>query len=237
MSSSDYFYQQHFKGLHSHNDQEQTNNLTDALGLGFTSIEVDTHLVSGEIRVTHTAPGTLGVTLQTEYLSPIAALPVNQHPTHLVVDLKTDPSDDLFTAVVAAVASFSTFDDGHMTIVCTGVPPVSPTAHPSHVQFGRPRTLANLSDSEVAVIEVDFSDFSSWDGTSPAPLEVREGLLIRANDAHRVGKQLRIYFMPSTTLSWQIQYDMGCDWIQPGGTHPPGADDITSLAAWLSSIT
>ena len=79
MSSSDYFYQQHFKGMHSHNDQEQANNLTDALSLGFESIEVDVHLISGELRVTHSAPGSAGVTLQTEYLAPLAALPANQH--------------------------------------------------------------------------------------------------------------------------------------------------------------
>lgn len=237
MSSSSYFYQQHFKGLHSHNDQEQTNPLTDALALGYPSIEIDVFLVAGEVLVGHTLADTVpGVTLTSVYLAPIAALPTNQHPLQLKIDLKNNPSDALFTAVVAAIAAIPAFDDGHVRMVMTGHPPAAPTAHPAHVRFDRQRSAAALNDPECVLINVFFNSFSSWDGSEPVPQEAKEYLTIWANDAHNAGKELLVAFCPSTPASWQLQYDTGCDWISPGGSHPPGADDIAGLAAWLASI-
>lgn len=237
MSSSDYFHQRHLRGLHSHNDQEQTNPLTDALAVGCASIEMDVFLVSGAVLVGHTLGDTVpGVTLTSVYLAPIAALPVNQHPAQLKIDLKNNPSDDLFTAVVAAIAAHPEFDDGHLMFVITGHPPVTPTAHPAHVRFDRQRSAAALTDSECVLINVFFTDYSAWDGVAPVPQDVKELLTTWANDAHNAGKQLLVSFCPSTPASWQIQFDAGCDWISPGGSHPPGADDIAGLAAWFAAL-
>ena len=237
MSSSEYFYQNHFRGLHSHNDQLQTNPLTDALALDYGSVEIDVHLVAGAVLVGHTLGDTApGVTLSSVYLAPIAALPTNEHPAQLKIDLKTNPSDDLFTAVVAAIASFPAFDDGHVRMVITGHPPAAPTAHPAHVRFDRQRSAAALADPECVLINVFFTSFSSWDGTAPVPAEVKELFTTWANEAHAAGKELLVSFAPATAASWQVQYDAGCDWISPGGNHPPGADDIAGLAAWFDAL-
>jgi len=194
------------------------------------------HLTGGEIRATHSLPGTAGVTLTSLYLAPLAAMDPDEHPAMLCIDLKTSPSDALFTACVAAIAAHATFNDGHVQFVFTGNRPVAPTAHPAHVVFGSGGgpVAAALVDAEVAVVEVDYTSFSTWNGVAPIPDATKRTLVQLADMAHRAGKMLRVYFGPATVTAWNEFRDAGVDLIQPGGQHPPGFDNIDLLALWFA---
>lgn len=223
-------------GLYSHNDENQTHPFDDAHALGFEAYEVDVFLISGVLRCGHDATAaTTGPTLAAAYLDKIVALAHNQQPKRLSIDLKDNPSDTSFSTLMTLLGTYSDLSDGHMPLTCTGFRPSTPATPPlTWVKFGRSRSLGNLTDAAVAHIEIDFSSFSTWTGTAPVPPDVRENLLLYANEAHAHGKQLRIFFAPETILSWQTQYDCGCDWIQPSGAVT--TDNIAALAAWRSAL-
>ncbi|MCK4749697.1 MAG: hypothetical protein KAT15_21730, partial [Bacteroidales bacterium] len=58
---------------HAHNDYENENPLQDAIENGFTSVEVDVHLVDDNLYVSHDFPEELNpaITLETLYLNPL----------------------------------------------------------------------------------------------------------------------------------------------------------------------
>jgi len=78
---------------HSHNDYLQRRPLWDALDAGFESLEVDVHLLQGELYVGHNAPDVRAHwTLQTAYLDPLYQL-FRAQPTHWPLILDVDFKD------------------------------------------------------------------------------------------------------------------------------------------------
>lgn len=234
-----YLYQQHFKGLHSHNDYLQTSPLSDALSFGFEAIEIDVFLISGVLKVGHDiSQATSGSTIVDMYLDPLDALVPADQPRRIVVDLKNNPSSSAFTELVSLLGNYPNLDDEHLEVLITGNMPSFAITHPTYVTFtGQCRQLSDLTDgTNYLNVQLDFADFSTWDGLGSVPENVINILREASDTAHAHGKELRVFGAPSTIASWQAQYDAGVDWIAPGGAHPPGADDLAGLAAWFNAL-
>ncbi len=89
---------------HAHNDYEHHRPLFDAMENGFCSVEVDIHLVDGELLVAHDRHQTTkGKTLQNLYLDPLRQrVRTNSGSVYpdggeftLMIDIKTDAGVDL----------------------------------------------------------------------------------------------------------------------------------------------
>ena len=84
---------------HAHNDYEHERPLLEALDRGFSSVEVDIHLVGGELLVAHDLEDVVeGKTIQRLYLDPLRAH-VEAHngaiypdapPLILLIDIKSE---------------------------------------------------------------------------------------------------------------------------------------------------
>lgn len=238
---------------HAHNDYEHERPLADALAAGFTSVEADVWWRDDDIQVSHDAWGSAG-TLAALYLAPlVAAVADNGGSVHgdgapftLWLDLKDGTAelrDAVRDALVAANAradpAFSSFDDvgvvdvRAVTVIVTG-DAASKTALVDDTPAPRPfarddNALAKDSelDGTVVAAALNFGAYlGGWDGSGSAPDDVRARAVCVVDKAHRVNRKVRFFSGPDTEAAWQLQLDVGVDFIN--------TDDLTGLSSFLA---
>lgn len=224
---------------HAHNDYLHEKPLREALSRGFTSIEADVHLVGGELYLGHWMPQVFPAkTLREFYVEPLNKLVSRQngrvYPNYegvfyLMIDIKTD-SLATFQALRQLLLQYPVFQcNPHFQVFISG----NRAMH--HIQRDGEQVAAadgRLSDlsKQVApelmpVISDNFSKYFKWRGKGPMPACESEQLRTYTNDAHRQGKKLRFWNIPSQPNAWETLLNAGVDFIS--------TDDLQGLEQFL----
>lgn len=232
---------------HAHNDYAQSRPLHDALALGFTSIEVDVHLVGDALLVGHD-PEDLRAdrTLRTMYLAPLRerirdhggnACAKQTHPLQLLIDIKTD-AEPTYAVLHAILVEYAPL----LTVVC--VDRIHPGAMHVVVSGNRPAAVlerqrirlaaldGRLSDLEsnlpphlLPLISASYPDHFGWTGHGAPPATETAKLRDIVTRAHARGRNVRFWATPECERVWKWLLDNGVDFI--------GTDELTRLAAFF----
>jgi len=212
---------------HAHNDYEHDRPLLEALENNFTSVEVDVHLVEGELYVAHDRPTVLdpSKTLEALYLDPLLEW-VNQHngsvykysnaPFYLMIDFKTN-----------GVATFARLQHllekykilltktengqrkvGPVTVFISGNRPTEILLEADTLLAaldGRPKDLASqVPTYRMPVISENFRTALNWNGIGKLPGRARKRLRQIVRSAHRQDKKVRFWAAPDTPEMWKV---------------------------------
>jgi hypothetical protein len=238
---------------HAHNDYLHARPLLDALDHGFNSVEVDIHLVDGELLVAHDRDAIIpGRTLEALYLQPLrtiarrnggrvhAAAP----PLLLLIDVKSDAAatyERLATVLrdyadILTIVAGEAVLPGAVTAVLSGERPRSELLE-TPIRFaaydGRLADLegpsAKLPGSFMPLVSQNWSAISGWNGIGPEPPELRTTLTKWADSAHAQGRRLRLWGIPEEPGVWKALLESGVDLIN--------TDDLPGLRSFLERST
>ncbi|MGI9175709.1 MAG: phosphatidylinositol-specific phospholipase C/glycerophosphodiester phosphodiesterase family protein [Rhodothermales bacterium] len=234
---------------HAHNDYEHERPLLDALDHGFGSLEVDVHLVDGELLVAHDADEVVpGRTLASLYLDPLRerirqgggqVYPEIDLSLILLIDIKTE-GKATYLALREVLRDYAE--------ILTAFTPTSvePGAVTAIISGNRPRTLmeaeelryaaydGRLSDlaevtpsppSFMPLVSSNWSAITAWQGEGALPDSARTRLAETVVAAHEQGKILRFWATADRPEVWDVLWEAGVDLL--------GADDLSSLQAFL----
>ncbi len=221
---------------HAHNDYEHERPLLDALGRGFTSIEVDVHEQDGALLVGHDADDlTPERTIESLYLKPLAARAAAQNgrlfadatPLQLLVDFKTE-AEVTYRALERILSGYrhllTRFEDGAVqpglvTVVVSGNRPFETMqAQPVRYAFYDGR-LDDLEASPPAPASLIPLMSASWQSVAPfaggsvPPPSVRRRIRLIVEEAHAQGKKVRFWATPENEAVWVFLYRAGVDYI------------------------
>ena len=224
---------------HSHNDYEQPNPLFDALELGFVSIEVDIHLVAGQLLVAHDAEEVQSeLTLESMYLKPLRLWIeerggwafADRSQLWLLIDLKTD-GPATYTALHEQLAEYRDMvasfgaggrSDRPVRVVISGNRPAAlMRAQPvRYAGFdGRLKDLRSpASPNFMPLISDNWNNHFEWRGEGEFPEAERRKLVRIVERVHAYGRRLRFWATPDQPRMWAVLDDAGVDLI--GTDHP-----------------
>jgi hypothetical protein len=211
--------------IHSHNDYEQAEPLTNALRNKIFSIETDIYLVGDKLLVAHDRKGLpTAKTLDSLYLQPIIEL-FKQHSGTisedsnyapvLMIDIKDSGAAVLTELIKLLSPHRSVFDRSvnakAVQIVISG----SRTAiskwvsYPSFIFFdGRPKEVYdNATLQRVAFISDSYFNYIIIPDSTNSQIEQLERKI------HGMGKLLRVWAYPDNPESWKQQQQLGIDII------------------------
>ncbi|MEH6656807.1 alkaline phosphatase [Leeuwenhoekiella marinoflava] len=212
--------------VHSHNDYEQEFPFWDAYINGANSIEADVFLKNKALYVTHSeAEIKQENTLENLYLQPLAKLSDDGkvRKIQLLIDIKSDAEATLVAIVKAIEKHQSLVDSKQISFVISGNRPAVANFknYPDFIQFDY-QNLGDLNQidlSKVALISVNYKDYSVWNGfgnmVAPELEKVEEAIA----KAHAVNKPFRFWGSPDTKISWTRFANLGIDYIN---TDNPG---------------
>ncbi|HUR74043.1 MAG TPA: phosphatidylinositol-specific phospholipase C/glycerophosphodiester phosphodiesterase family protein [Sporichthya sp.] len=240
---------------HSHNDYQRRHPLSDALSRGFTSVEVDVVLVSGQLLVGHDLVQALvrGATLRSLYLDPLAdwvarnggaVFPRGGPPLTLLVDVKSEARSTwrALEAVLAGYADMFTrvtsdgVHPGAVTVVVSGNRAPGLVAEHSDrftALDGRADDLARAHPAEAALMPMvseRWGDLFRWSGSGEMPAAERAAMRALVETAHAQGRRVRFYDTPDRTAAarenvWRAELAAGVDLLN--------VDDLASGQAFL----
>ncbi|MBC3784572.1 phosphatidylinositol-specific phospholipase C/glycerophosphodiester phosphodiesterase family protein [Spirosoma utsteinense] len=214
----------------SHNDYAQSRPFTAAYEQRADYIEADVWVQNGKLVVTHDKPEVLAPTLDSLYLTPIAALfsqytdkvsPVRDYTFSLVIDVKDVASDvlpKLITALQERLPCFNRSANAKaVQIIISGNRPKIDTFldYPLLIQFdGRPSEVYDEETlKRVALISDNFQSYSRWDGNGDLPDADRDKLKRVIKRAHSDNKPFRFWGTPDTPNAWKQLRKLGIDII------------------------
>lgn len=230
-------------GAHAHNDYEHERPLLDALDHGFRSIEVDVHLVDGDLLVAHDRDDVEpSRTLQSLYLDPLrerirrrGSVYGEGTPLLLLVDVKSE-AETTYRALRSVLRGYADIltiyagdaaVDGAVTVIISGARAREAMRNEA-IRFaafdGRPGDLdahAGTPSTFTPLISAPWTTVSTWRGEGPMPRLEREKLRRLVAGAHARGRMLRFWATPDTSAVWDVLTAEGVDLI--------GADDLTAL--------
>lgn len=235
---------------HAHNDYEHARPLHDALDHGFGSVEVDVHLVDGDLLVAHDLEDVRPhETLESLYLDPLrrrirgigGSVYGDGASITLLVDVKSDaaPTYRVLRSVLRRYADILTIFagdaavEGAVTAVVSGnrsrddmlAEPIRFAAYD-----GRLEDLEEHPDQPAAfvpLISAPWSAISAWRGDGPIPAEDLERLRAVVERSHAQERKLRFWATPDTPAVWDVLLEEGVDVI--------GADDLRALRDYLAA--
>lgn len=221
---------------HAHNDYAHARPLQEALDQGFTSVEVDVHLVDGLLYVSHDHPETLTPSsrLDSLYLAPLKAhVHANdgqvysgyQGPFFLMLDFKTAAGPTykaLKTVLQPYHAMLSPVVDGEVQngpvkLFISGNRPIDKILedNPQWAAIdGRPADLErNIPATLMPVVSDHYNHVLQWNGKGEiqAAQKARLKALVRAT--HAQDKMLRLWAAPDFPASWRFLLNSGVDLI------------------------
>ena len=213
--------------VHSHNDYEQQFPFWDAYINEASSIEADVFLKNKTLFVAH-SEGEIKAenTLEIQYLQPLEQLAQEGklRNLQLLIDIKS-AAEPTLNAVVKAIEKHQTLvQSKKVSFVISGNRPAVKKykTYPDFIQFD----YQNLDDldqidlSKVALISVNYKDFSVWNGfgnmVAPELKKVEEAI----GKAHAVNKPFRFWGSPDTKIAWTRFANLGVDFIN---SDTPGA--------------
>ncbi len=241
---------QPLKNAHAHNDYEHERPLLDALSQGFTSIEVDIHLIDEELYVAHDRPLSRSPekTLEALYLAPLKRLVEHQEGSvfpgfeqtlYLMIDIKTD-AEKTFQVLYGQLSKYAKilssgsnghFIQGPVTIFLSGNRPIESVLRQTPRLTGidgRPADLAtNYSAEFMPVVSDRYGKHFKWQGKGPMPKKEWEHLRALTTEAHQQGKKVRFWASPEKEVVWETLLQGGADLIS--------TDQLKKLNAFLRS--
>jgi hypothetical protein len=211
--------------IHSHNDYDQPEPLTNALRNKTFTIEADVYLTSRGLLVAHDRKDLpTAKTLDSLYLQPIINL-FNQHggrisedsnyAATLMIDIK-DSGIAVLTELIKLLAPYpSVFDRAinakAVQIVISGSRSPVPgwLTYPSFILFdGRPKEIYdNATLQRVAFISDSYFNYIIIPDSTNSRIEQL------AQKVHSMGKLLRVWGIPDNHDSWKNMRDLGVDII------------------------
>lgn len=218
---------------HAHNDYAHKRPLQDALSHGFTSIEVDIHLIDNELYVSHDRPLTKKAekTLINLYLKPLQEI-IRQHNGRvyqgysadffLLIDIKTD-ADATYQVLKKQLAAFSEmltiYEDGikkqgAVTVFLSGNRPIEMVQQESYRQVaidGRPPDVGEYDANLMPVISDHYKNHLSWRGRGRLKKEEVEKLEQWIEQAHRHKQLVRLWASPEKKKVWEKLLEIGVD--------------------------
>lgn len=235
---------------HSHNDYWKEHPLWDALQHGFTSIEIDVHLVKNELVVAHLLPTfTKQSTLQELYLQPLfelyqlhapKILPQYEQPLQIMIDIKTEGVTTYLhlEKILAAyeemltVYTKNSIQPKAISVIISGNRPIELIASKEKRLVAIDGRLADLGKGYAATLMPMISDrFSKITHRHLLRLPYTQQNIHRlqyyARIAKQEGKTLRFWQTPEDEYTWQTLLNAGVDWIN--------TDEIARLTSFLQS--
>lgn len=221
---------------HAHNDYEHRRPLFEALEHGFTSVEVDVHLVGDRLFVAHDRPVVLDPTLTLDalYLKPLQewidthggrVYPGFDETFYLMIDIKT-AAEPTYARIRAALRDYApVFSNGRpeagiasaVTILLSGNRPVERVLLDSSrlvLLDGRPAELARkVSTSQMPIVSENCRNILYWDGRGEPSGQDRRRLRALVAQTHRQGKLLRLWAAPDHPKAWAFLLENGVDLI------------------------
>ena len=236
---------------HAHNDYEHQGPLFDALDQGFTSIEVDIHLVGSELFVAHDLDEVQpGRTLISLYLDPLREritdyggrvylrgpqitllidIKTEAEPTYLALGSILEEYQDIFT-----VFGPSGVSEGPILAIISGNRPRGLMKSES-VRYaaydGRIEDLGSADPASfIPLISGNWTNFFTWRGIGPMPEQERKMLRDMVERAHLEGRRVRFWATPDNPSTardavWLELLEAGVDLIN--------TDDLQGLQRFL----
>ena len=217
---------------HAHNDYEHDQPLKEALNLGYTSIEIDIHLIGDELFVSHGRPLVPNKkrTLKVMYLDPLYEIITKNHgqvfpesdlPLTLLIDFKTK-GDEIYWKLKDQLKEYKTLfkepgSEMPLNIIVSGNVPFT-TILEDHSRLvsidGRPDDLGIGFHSDfMPLISEDFAKVCNWNGVGtiqPSELNKIQKLV---DQVHRENKKVRFWNIPDQELVWNTLLVNGVDFI------------------------
>lgn len=221
---------------HAHNDYEHRRPLQDAIDYGFTSIEVDVHLVEGELYVSHDPPERKRRrrTLRRLYLDPLQrriennggrVYPGYEGSFFLMIDIKTaaEPTYQVMRRQLAAYRSMLTTysgdhkEPGAVTVFLSGNRPFDQLKQQSErlvALDGRPSDIGmGYSPDLMPVISDHYRNHLSWKGEGLVPAGEKAYLQSLCEQVRQEGKRLRLWASPEKEEVWELLLECGIGFI------------------------
>lgn len=233
---------------HSHNDEMQSRPLDQALQDGFTSIEVDVHVIRGRLLVGHTARDAerKNLTLEDGYLAPLqkrveqfgSVYPKSTEVT-LMLDFKGN-AQNTYTTLKPLLQKYA----GMLVQVQGGEQQAAPV---KVVVTGNQPQLESLSERTVFLdgslkqaldhpgsidpqvtptVQGNYHVWFRWNGDGTMPAGERQKLDRMTQSVHEQGLQMRLWDAPDKVRAWETFVAAGVDRIN--------TDDLDGFAAWQS---
>lgn len=224
---------------HAHNDYQHRYPLLEALSHGFVSIEVDIHLVDGDLLVAHDLEDVVAEkTLQALYLDPLQRLVrKNQGAVYpdgsgifLLIDVKSH-SRETWEALREKLLEYreilTVYREGRVvagpvTVVISGNRDWEAMLEDSlcpALYDGRIEDLSlNPSSPLIPMVSAGWGDEFSWDGIGVIPEVVLEKVERIIEQAHQQGRKVRFWAtdVPSSRQQeyiWETLLKAGVDII------------------------
>ena len=229
---------------HAHNDYEQARPFYDAISQGYTSLEVDIHLIDGELYVYHDKPSSPDPdkTLQKLYLEPLINMVKENNNKvyknhsgefYLLIDIKSEANQTYgilrkqllqYSPQVFTRVNDNKIINGPVTIILSGNRPIEKlSSEQSRLVFldGRPGDLQRgYSSNLMPLISDRFSKHFKWDGLGQMPLYELEYLQRLVQITHDEGKKIRFWGSPDNTTTWNTLLVNGVDLINTDKLKP-----------------
>ena len=231
---------------HAHNDEMQAEPLGQALRDGFTSLEVDVHLVQGRLLVGHTYKDAVqkNLSLEQGYLAPLqqrvqqqgAVYPEGPEVT-LMLDFKGD-AESTYQALKPLLSSYAGMLvhsqggeslPGAVKVVITGNKPKVEGCQERSVFLDASVNEALLHPNKInaqlsPTVSGNYRVYFRWNGEGTMPANEQSRLEKMAEDMHALGLQLRLWDAPDQPNAWSTFARLGVDRIN--------TDDLDGFARW-----
>jgi hypothetical protein len=203
---------------HAHNDYEHSRPLYDALDHGFTSVEVDIHLVDGQLLVAHDEEDVQEkLTLQSLYLDPLRER-VRQNGGRvypdgpqftLLIDVKSE-AEETYQVLRQVLGEYeeilTTFnsdsqEDGALFVIISGNRPREMMASETVRYAAYDGRLEDLGSGAAAtfvpLISDKWTSHFFWEGKGDMPERERQKLRDIVETAHQQGRRVRFWATPA----------------------------------------
>ena len=240
-------YAPHTSG-HSHNDEMQSRPLTQALQDGFTSLEVDVHVIKGRLLCGHTAKDAerKNLTLEAGYLAPLLER-VEQfgsvYPKAAQVTLMLDfkgSAQVTYGALKPLLQKYASMlvqvhqgqeQAAPVKVVVTGnLPQLESQSERSLFLDGSLKQALDhpgeLDPALTPTVNGNYHLWFRWNGQGTMPASERQKLERMSQSVHAQGLQMRLWDAPDQVRAWQTFVEAGVDRVN--------TDDLAGFAAWQS---
>ncbi|WP_235297690.1 glycosyl hydrolase family 18 protein [Portibacter marinus] len=198
---------------HAHNDYEKEQPLTKALDLGFKSIEVDIHLIKGELYVSHGRPTRLdsSQTLESMYLKPLKSIPFIQSPLFLLIDVKTN-ADKTYERLAEILPEYQL---ENVKFIISGNRAIDRIAADRIMYLdGRPDDLkGDFTSEQMPLISQNYNQFFSSRKVQNIDIKEKKVFKDFIQKAHSKGIYVRLWAAPDHPEMWDFLRSMDVDLI------------------------
>ncbi|MHC5202630.1 alkaline phosphatase [Myroides sp. LJL119] len=209
--------------LHSHNDYKQEIPFFNAYTNGLRSIEIDLIDIDNNLYVAHEMETIdYSRTLEKLYLEPlkqVADLNLGQiTDLQFLIDIKNSPENTMDLLVEKLKKYEDILIDYNIKFVISGKKPDLKyfLQTPNYI-FIDYQSLDLIKDpliwSKVAMVSLNFSDFSVWNGKGRLVEKEKEKIQQIVKKVHQSGKPIRFWGTPDGKTAWKAFYDLEIDII------------------------